>query len=79
MMNRSGAFESGSYGELREHVLQQLRTAKIHDHVFELIQAAFDSALVEEDLVLSAAEKRLLLRDVLKSILDDMNKRLGLV
>ena len=66
----------GSYTELRWRVLRHLNAAHIDDRVFELIQAAYSSALAEERLVLSTAEKRRLLADVLKSVLADMNRRL---
>ena len=64
----------GSYTELRWRVLRHLNAAHIDDRVFELIQAAYSSALAEERLVLSTAEKRRLLADVLKSVLADMVK-----
>jgi hypothetical protein len=67
----------GSYTDLYWRVLQRLNVARIDDHVFELIQAAYSSALAEENLVLSNIEKRQLLADILKSILEDMNRRLA--
>jgi hypothetical protein len=67
----------GSYTDLCWRVLQRLNVARIDDHVFELIQAAYSSALAEENLVLSMIEKRQLLADILKSILEDMNRRLA--
>ena len=79
MLNLGSTFTSGSYYELRSIVLQRLRLAKINDHVFELIQAAYNSALAQDNLVLSPAEKRRLLAEILKLVLNDMNKRLGQV
>ncbi len=76
MLNPAEPFNSGSYGELRERVLKQMRSAHIDDHIFELIQAACNSALSDQGLVLSAAEQRRLLADVMKSVLDDMQRRL---
>ena len=68
---------SGSYEDVRARVLRYLAAAHLDDHVFEMVQAAFGSALAEEGLVLSAAEKRRLLADVLTSILQEMDRRLG--
>lgn len=79
MLNLGGTFTSGSYYELRSRVLQRLRLAKINDHVFELIQAAYNGALAQDNLVLSPVEKRRLLAEILKLVLNDMNKRLGQV
>ncbi len=67
----------GSYPDLRSRLLQRLNAAHIDDHVFEMIQAAYTSALAEENLVLSSIEKRRLLADILKSVLDNMNRRLA--
>ncbi len=75
MLNPSSVHDS--YTDLRGRVLQRLDAARIDDHVFELIQAAYTGALAEENLVLSAAEKRRLLADVLKSVLDSMHRRLA--
>ncbi len=68
--------DPGSYTDLRWRILQRLNAARIDDHVFELIQAACDSALADENVVLSKAEKRRLLADILRSILKEMNGRL---
>jgi hypothetical protein len=67
----------GSYPDLRLRLLQRLNAAHIDDHVFEMIQAAYTSALAEENLVLSSIEKRRLLADILKAVLDNMNRRLA--
>jgi hypothetical protein len=74
MLNSSSVL--GSYADVRSRVLQRLNAAHIDDHLFELIQAAYASALAEENLVLSSVEKRRLLADVLKSVLEHMNRRL---
>ncbi len=66
----------GSYTDLRGRVLHRLNAAHVDDHVFEAIQAAFACALAEENLVLSSVERRRLLADILKSVLDQMNRRL---
>ena len=76
MLNQANTFNSGSYAGVRGRVIKCLQTAGINDHVFELIQAAYNSALADEGLVLSAIEKRRMLADVLKSVLDEMNRRL---
>ncbi|HEX8992882.1 MAG TPA: hypothetical protein VF784_14475 [Anaerolineales bacterium] len=77
MLNPGDLFQSGSHRELRGHVLQRLHAAKINDHVFEVVEAAFSCALVEESVVLSRVEKRRLLADVLKSVLEEMDAKLA--
>ncbi len=76
MMNMGEVSMSGSYGDVRRRMLYHLRAARVNDHVFELVEAAFNGALAEEGLVLSQAEKRRLLADALKSVLEGMSKKL---
>ncbi len=77
MLNPGDLFQSGSYRELHGRVLQRLNAAKINDHVFEVVEAAFNGALVDENMVLSRIEKRRLLADVLKSVLEEMDAKLA--
>ena len=77
MLNPGDLFQSGSYYELHGRVLQRLHAAKINDHVFEVVEAAFSGALAEENVVLSRLEKRRLLADVLKSVLEEMDAKLA--
>ncbi len=76
MLNPSDAFGAGSYMEVRGRVLTGMRAAGIDDQLFELVQNAYERVLSAETLVLSRAEKRRLLADVLKSVLEEMNRRL---
>ena len=76
MLNPRDAFGPGSYTELRGRVLSSMRTAGIDDQVFELVRDAYEQVLSAQTLVLSRAEKRRLLADVLKSVLEEMNRRL---
>ena len=76
MLNPSATNIPGSYPDLRGRVLQRLRSARINDHVFELIEAACNSALAEDNLVLSPAEKRRLLLEVMRSVLGEMSRKL---
>ncbi len=76
MLHPSDAFGQGSYMQVRVRVLRGMRSAGIDDQVFELVQNAYERELSAETLVLSRAEKRRLLADVLKSVLDEMNSRL---
>lgn len=76
MMNAGEMWKNGSYEDVRGRVLRHLQAAKVNDRVFELVEAAFNGALAEDELVLSRVEKRLLLADVLRSVLEEMSKRL---
>lgn len=76
MMNAGEMWKNGSYEDVRGRVLRHLQAAKVNDRVFELVEAAFNGALAEDELVLSRVEKRRLLADVLRSVLEEMSKRL---
>jgi hypothetical protein len=67
---------SSSYFDLRRRLLQRLRSAKVKDQVLEVVQNAFEKALAADNLVLSRLERKRLLREVLKAVVEDMNKQL---
>ncbi len=77
MQNLVHSMNFNSYRSLRGRVLARLQAANINDQLFELVQGAYENALSADGLVLSRVEKRRLLADVLKSVLEEMNDRLG--
>jgi hypothetical protein len=48
----------------------------IDDQIFEVVQKAYEVALKEESIVLSRPERKRLLSQILKLVLDDMTKKL---
>ena len=60
------------YGQLRGRMRQAVQHAGIEDQIFTLVQGAFEQTLRAESVVLSQAERKRLLRDVLKDILTGM-------
>ncbi len=79
MFDSGDLFYSGSYLDLRGRVLQRLHSARINDQVFELVQNAYDNALSVDNVVLSRVERRRLLAEVLRYVVEDISKRLGQV
>ncbi len=79
MFDSGDLFYSGSYLDLRGRVLQRLHSARINDQVFELVQKAYDNALSVDNVVLSRVERRRLLAEVLRYVVEDISKRLGQV
>ncbi len=79
MFDSGDLFYSGSYLDLRGRVLQRLHSARINDQVFELVQNAYDNALSMDNVVLSRVERRRLLAEVLRYVVEDISKRLGQV
>jgi hypothetical protein len=68
----------GSYVNLQKRVLERIQAAGINEQILELVQKAYEDALSAEGVVLSRIEKKQLRAQVLKRILDQMSKGLGL-
>lgn len=68
--------QSGSYFDLKKRIIQKVQSSKANDLIFVAIQNIFEKAINEENIVLSRPEKNRLLREVLKSVLTDMLKKL---
>ena len=68
--------DSGSYVDLKKRMLQRVQSFGVHDRIFEVIQIAYEDALKEEHIILSRPERKRMLSQILKSILEDMLKKL---
>jgi len=77
MLNPFGSQQyPGSYINLQKRMLQRVQSAKIDDQIFEVVKQAYEVALNEEGIVLSRPERKRLLSQLLKLVLDDMMKKL---
>ena len=77
MLNPFGSQQyPGSYVNLQKRMLQRVQSAKIDDQIFEVVKQAYEVALNEEGIVLSRPERKRLLSQLLKLVLDDMIKKL---
>lgn len=65
-----------SYHNVQTRVLQNVRTARVNDHIFQIIQNAFEDALKKENIVLIRIEKKRLLALIMKQVLTDMITKL---
>ena len=66
----------GSYFNLKERMFQTVQSAKVNDHIFEIVQMAYEEALAKENVILSLPERKRLLAQILKLVLEDMIKKL---
>jgi len=66
----------GSYFKLKERMFQKVQSAKVNDHIFEIVQMAYEEALTIENVVLSRPERKRLLAQILKLVLEDMIQKL---
>jgi len=70
------ASQPDSYLDLKKRMLQKVQSAGITDQIFEAVQKAYEEALTAENIVLLRPDRKRLLSQILKSVLDDMLKKL---
>ena len=63
------------YFELQKRMLQKVQEAQVNDQIFEVVQKAYDDVINKENIVLSRKERKRLLAQILKSVLEDMLKK----
>ncbi len=76
MLSSTSVPGPGSYVELRTRLLKRLRADNINDQLLGILRNAYDSALSVEHLVLSRVERKRLMADVLKSVMEDLGRQL---
>jgi hypothetical protein len=65
-----------SYVNLQKRMLKNVQATRVNDQIFQTVQKAFEDALRQENIVLSNPERKRMLSQVLKSVLEDMLKKL---
>jgi hypothetical protein len=68
--------ESGSYMNLQKRMLQRVQETKVNDRIFDAVQKSFEDALRAENIVLSLLERKRMLSQILRSVLENMIKKL---
>jgi hypothetical protein len=77
MLNPFGSQKvPGSYVNLQKRMLQRVQSAKVNDQIFEVVKQAYEVALNEEGILLSRPERKRLLSQLLKLVLEDMTRKL---
>ena len=66
----------GSYSNLQKRMFQKVQDSKVNDHIFEIVQMAYEEALSSENIVLSRPERQRLFSQILKLVLEDMIKKI---
>lgn len=65
------------YANLKKRMLQRIQASNVNDQIFQVVQNSFEQALQhEKNLILSRPERQLLFAQILKSVLEDMVKKL---
>jgi len=57
-------------------MLQRVKSFKVNDQIFEVVRVAYEDALKAENAVLSSPERKRMLSQILKVVLEDMIKKL---
>jgi hypothetical protein len=65
-----------SYINLQKRMLQHVRATKVNDQIFQVVQQSFEDALRLENIVLSQPERKRMLSQMLRAVLEDMLKKL---
>ena len=66
----------GSYHNLKERMYKKV-SANVNEQVLEIMVKAYEDALNEENVVLSRPERKRLLSQIVKMVMDDMIQKLG--
>lgn len=65
-----------SYVNLKKRMLQHVKSSKVDDQIFQVVQNSFENALRHENIALSRSERIRLFSQILKAVLEDMLKKL---
>ncbi len=68
--------DSGSYIDLKKRMLERIQSFKVNDQIFEVIQVAYEDALKQEQIILSSPERKRMLSQILRLVLEDMIRKL---
>lgn len=66
--------DAGSYFNLKKKIFERVQAAGINQQVIEAIRNSYESAIKAENIVLSVPEKKRLLSQISRMVLDDLSK-----
>lgn len=64
-----------SFFDLQRRMLQKVQASKVDDHITEIVQMAFEEALATEKVTLDKSERKFLLQQIMKLVLQDLLKK----
>jgi hypothetical protein len=65
-----------SYLNLKERMTQHVKSAKVEDQIFQILQKAYEDGLKQENIMLSRPERQRMFAQIMKQVLEDMAKKL---
>ena len=66
----------GSYLNLQQRIFQRVQSPDMNNHIIEIVRKSYEAAIDAENIVLTRVEKKRLLSQILKLVLENMIKRL---
>jgi hypothetical protein len=67
--------DTGSYVNLQKRVFQRIQSSEIHNHIIETIRRSYEDAINAENIELDPVEKKRHLSQVVRLVLEDLNKK----
>ena len=71
-----GQPDPGSYMDLKKRMLQRIQSFKVGDQIIEVLQVAYEDALKEEHVILSSPERKRMLSQISRAVLEEMLRKL---
>lgn len=68
--------ETGSYVNLQKRIFQRVQSSEINNQIIEIVRKSYDDAINAENVELSRTESKRLLSQILRLVLEDLNKKL---
>ena len=65
-----------SYVNLKKRMLSLVKTGKVYDQMFQVVEKAYEEALKEENIILTRAEQKRMLSQIFRLMLEDILKKL---
>jgi hypothetical protein len=65
-----------SYVDLKKRMLALVKTGKVYDQMFQVVQKAYDETLKTETIGVSQAEKKHMFAQILRAMLEDLLRKL---
>ncbi len=76
MFNSLDSQPDGTYIGLQKRMLKRVQAAGVGDRIIEIVRTAYEDALKTENIVLSRVERKRLLEQILKLVLEDTTRKL---
>ena len=64
------------YVDLQKQIVRRLKSEKIQRQIFEKLETTFDAVLADKNIIVSRVERKRLLTQVTRDVLEDMLKEL---